>query len=265
MGVYALLYSGYIQVIANGAGRPLNRQIKRMKNLLLTSIFFTTILSCTNKTNSLNSSNQNVTKDSSITQTERDEIKINVTLPFGCAELTEFKYPKHWNGDLENYGQLKQPKGQEFDNIGQYFSAINKVETIKLKPKILEVNHIKIGKDFLNTVYYDTISQQRIESLKYRLPNIGNYQCYYFLEQSQKLYGNYGNLLLLDPKSKKGKTLNVYYEVGGDQHVNFRYFYLDGETIRIYEGSCYDDGCDLTERFSVNIKTDGQIIINELK
>lgn len=137
--------------------------------------------------------------------------------------------------------------------------------TSKLKPEILEFKHIKIGKDFLNTVYYDTITQHKIDSLKYRLPDIGDYQCYYFYEQSKKIFGQYGNLLLLDPKSKTGKTLNIYYEVGGDQHVSFRYFYLDKSTIKIYQGSCYDDGCGLTESFNVNIKSDGQITIEELK
>jgi len=239
--------------------------MKQMKNLVLIIIFITTIWSCSNKTDSSNSTNHYVTKDSLITLTETIEIKINTSLPFGCADLTKFKYPKHWDADLENYGQLQQPKGKEFGKIGQCFGKINKVESFKVKPEIRELKHIKIGRDFLETLYFDTISQQRIDSLKYRLPNVGNYQCYYFFEQSKNIFGDYGNLLLLDPKSRKGKTLNVYYEVGGDQHVNFRYFYFEGETIRIYQGSCYDDGCGLAESFTLSIKADGQIIINKLK
>jgi len=71
--------------------------------------------------------------------------------------------------------------------------------------------------------------------------------------------------LLLDPTRKRGKTLNIYYEVAGDQQVNFRYFLLEGETIKIYEGSCYDDGCSLSEKFTVYIKSNGNILISEKK
>lgn len=237
-----------------------------MKKNLLILICCSIIWSCSNRTvDTSNSIDTPATQNNLVAETYTSKIQINTSFPFGCADLTKYKYPMHWDGDLENYGQLKQPKGKEFENIGQCFRGINGIMTNKLKPEILELKHIKIGKDFLNTVYYDTITQHKIDSLKYRLPDIGNYQCYYFYEQSKKTFGQYGNLLLLDPKSKTGKTLNVYYEVGGDQHVNFRYFYIDKATIRIYEGSCYDDGCGLAESFKVNIKSDGQITINELK
>jgi len=237
-----------------------------MKKILIILICCLTIWSCSNRTaDNSNSADTSPTNDNLISQTDTSNIQININFPFGCADLTKYKYPKHWGGDIENYGQLEQSRGKEFENIGQCFGKLNGIMTNKVKPEILELKHIKIGKDFLNTVYYDTISQHKIDSLKYRLPDIGDYQCYYFYEQSKKIYGQYGNLLLLDPKSKAGKTLNIYYEVGGDQQVNFRYFYLDEGTIRIYEGSCYDDGCGLTESFNVKIKSDGQITIDELK
>ena len=237
-----------------------------MKKNLLILICCSIIWSCSNRTvDTSNSIDTPATQNNLVAETYTSKIQINTSFPFGCADLTKYKYPKHWDGDLENYGQLKQPKGKEFENIGKCFRGINGIMTNKSKPEILELKQIKIGKDFLNTVYYDTITQHKIDSLKYRLPDIGNYQCYYFYEQSKKTFGQYGNLLLLDPKSKTGKTLNIYYEVGGDQHVNFRYFYIDKATIRIYEGSCYDDGCGLTESFNINLKSDGQITIIELK
>ena len=237
-----------------------------MKKYVLILFCCSTIWSCSKrKVDTSNSLNTPETIDNLATQNDHGEIQINANYPFGCADLIKYKYPKHWDGDLENYGQLKQPKGLEFENIGQCFGEINRIVTNKLKPEILELKHLKIGQDFLNTVYYDTITQHKIDSLKYRLPDIGAYQCYYFYEQSKGIFGQYGNLLLLDPKTKTGRTLNIYYEVGGDQHVNFRYFFLNESTIRIYEGSCYDDGCSLTERFNVMIKSDGQITIDELK
>ncbi len=237
-----------------------------MKKRLLLFIFCSAILSCSNKAvDNSNATEKTIIKKSITAPTKTGEIQINMNFPFGCADLVKYKYPKHWEGDLKNYGHLKQPKGKEFEDLGQCFGSLNKVESQQKKPEIIKTHHIKIGENFQDTLYYDTIAQQKTENLKYRLPDIGKYQCYYFFEQSYSVYGYYGNLLLLDPKSKEGKTLNIYNEVSGDQHMSFRYFYLDGKTLRIYEGSYYDDGCGLTEKFNVNINTDGQITINELK
>jgi len=233
-----------------------------MKKLLIIFTFLSTISSCSNKAVDNSSSKDTpVTKDILTEPIGTSEIQINTSVPFGCSNLTT----KHWEADPKRYGRLKQPEEKEFEAIGECYASINKANTQQLKPEIIETKHIKIGVDFKNTVYFDTIAQQNIDSLKYRLPDIGNYQCYYFFEQSKNMYGDYGTLLLLDPKLKTGKTLNIYYEVGGDQHVNFRYFFIDSETIKIYEGSCYDDGCGLTENFTVNIKAEGKIIITELK
>ena len=233
-----------------------------MKKNLLILICCSTIWLCSNQTvGTSNSIDSPSTKDNLVTQTDTNKIQINTNFPFGCSSLTT----KHWEADPKRYGRLKQPEEKEFEDIGKCYVSINTAATLQSKPEIIETKHLKIGVDFKNTIYYDTISQQNIDSLNYRLPDIGVYQCYYFFEQSKNMFGDYGTLLLLDPKLKTGKTLNIYYEVGGDQHVNFRYFFIDGETIKIYEGSCYDDGCSLAEKFTVNIKADGQVSINELK
>lgn len=237
---------------------------KTMKKLLL-FFFLIVLLCCNKKTVPSNLSIPNGTEDSNSEETAKRVIKINAGFPFGCPDLAIYSYPKHWKEDPENYGRLKLPEGQEFDTIGVCFKDLNKVENIAIGPEILGVDHLLMGKDFLNTVYFDRVAQKAIDSLKYRLPDIGNYQCYYYFEKSKLKYGEYGNLLLLDPKTKRGKTLNVYYEIGGDQHVDFRYFYLNAGVLRIYEGSCYDDGCGLRESFTVEIKAEGQINIKELK
>ena len=91
------------------------------------------------------------------------------------------------------------------------------------------------------------------------MPNIGIYECYYSYER-------YGNLLLLDPKTKNGKLLNIYADdIGGDSHTILRYFFIDKNVINIYEGSCYDDGCNLDEKFKIIINQDGEININQMQ
>lgn len=236
-----------------------------MKNILLLFIFSAIIGACSNQTtNDPDSTVSSSSKDSLTSRNKKDSIQINTNLPFGCSELIKHKYPKKWKADLSNYGQLLQPEGKEFENIGQCFEKINGIISTSDRPEILKVEPLKISKN-LSNVNFDSVLQGDIDSLKYRLPNIGKYQCYYFYAQSQKNFGLYGNLVLLNPESREAKLLNVYYQVGGEQHVSFRYFYMEGREVRIYQGSCYDDGCDLSESFIVKIKLDGQIMIEELK
>lgn len=235
--------------------------MKQILTLLIASI---TILSCSNKSDTSSELTENDSNNSLTADTVFQKIKINTTLPFGCPKLLSNKYPKHWDADAENYGRLAQPQGKEFEGISACFEKLNKVDDCNFKPEILNYNHLKIGADNTNTIYFDTILQQNINALKYRLPNIGNYACFYYYEESQNDKGNYGNLLLVDAETLTGTTVNIYYTVSGDQYVKFRYFYVEGHTIKIYEGACYDNGCDLAEAFIINITTDGQIVINEL-
>lgn len=229
-----------------------------MKKLLLLLICGLAICSCSNPTaDNSNSIDTTSTKDNLISQTDTPKIQINSSFPFGCADLTKYKYPKQWEGDLENYGQLKQPKGKEFDDIGQCFAAINLVKTIKSQ-KLQSLEVLKIGDNYKGAYNIDTLLQKSIDSCKYRLPNIGIYECYYSYER-------YGNLLLLDPKTKKGKLLNIYADdIGGDSHTILRYFYIDKNLITIYEGSCYDDGCSLDEKFKITISHNGELKIESV-
>jgi hypothetical protein len=229
-----------------------------MKNLLLILISCSTIWSCSNQTtdNSI-SADTSTTKDNLIELTDTAKIQINVNFPFGCADLTKFKYPKHWEGDLENYGHLKKPNGQEFDNIGQCFDGINLAKTIKSpRPQSLEL--LQIGDNFKHAYNLDTLMQRSIDSCRYRLPNIGIYECYYS-------YAHYGNLMLLDPKTNNGKLLNIYaYDLGGDSHTILRFFFIDKNAINIYEAYYYDDGCSLDETFKIVVNSDGEIKINQI-
>lgn len=230
-----------------------------MKNLLLIIIFCSTIWSCSNQTPDNSISIDTLEKnDILILQTDTAKIQINANFPFGCADLIKFKYPKRWEGDLENYGHLKKPKGQEFEDIGQFFNTINSAKTIK-SPRLRKLELLEIGDIFKNTNNLDTVMQISIDNCRYRLPNIGIYECYYS-------YQRYGNLILLDPKTNEGKLLNIYAnDLGGDSHTTLRYFYIDKNEIHIFEGICYDDGCSLDEKIKIIINQDGEININQMR
>lgn len=229
-----------------------------MKYLDLSIFFCLTVLSCSFHT----SGNSNLVelsnpKDELISQIDSNKIEINANFPFGCVELIKFKYPKHWEGDLENYGHHKKNKLHEFENIEQCFKAINLAKTIQ-SPKPQNIELIDIGHNFKNAFNLDTILQRSIDSCKYRLPNIGIYECYYS-------YAHYGNLLLLDPKTNIGKLLNIYAnDLGGETLTVMRYFYLDKNEIRIYEANYYDDGCTLNEIFKIIVNSTGEIKINQI-
>ena len=118
---------------------------------------------------------------------------------------------------------------------------------------------MEIGDIFKKANNVDTVMQISIDNCRYRLPNIGIYECYYSFQR-------YGNLILLDPKTKEGKLLNIYADdLGGDSHTKLRSFYIDKNEIRIFEGTCYDDGCNLDEKFKIIINSDGRININSFK
>jgi hypothetical protein len=244
-----------------------DKKKKHMKRWvwMVFSLSWISVVSCSNETGGGRLSDQTNAKDSVEISQERSGIEINRTLPFGCSALLSWKYPRFWAGDMEEYGQLKQPNGQEFENLHKCFADLNNNKTIAMDLDMVQVQHVKIGQDYKNTFYYDTIAQRCIDSLKWRLSDIGPYQCYYFFGQSQNGFGDYGTLLLLDPSLKSGKTMNIYYEVGAEQCVDYRYFVVEDRNVRIFEGSCYDDGCRLTERFIVEIQSGGQIVVNELE
>ncbi len=124
----------------------MNRSMS-LKNQMLLFIILITVFSCSNRSDQSGLTVQTDTNGRLNKQIDTNEIKINTRFPFGCADLSKYKYPVNWPGDLENYGQLKQPKGQEFEKIGSCFSDIHKRETMSKKPEIFQVEHISIGED----------------------------------------------------------------------------------------------------------------------
>lgn len=238
------------------------RSFKHMKNILLLLIYCSFNWYCSDKAaEDSDLIDRPATKDYAIVLPDTNEIKINADFPFGFADLPKYKYPQHWEGDMINYGQLKKPEGKEFEDCGLYFNKINSAKTIKA-PKLGEIEPLNIADKNLSNFYFDSLASVSTDICKYRLHNMGPYECYYYVENSKTYsYGVYGNLLLVEPETRNGKVLNLYFGIGGDQHVGHRYFFIDQDSINLYEGSCFDDGCDLIETYTVSIHRDGKITI----
>jgi hypothetical protein len=187
-----------------------------------------------------------------------DTIAVNAGFPFGPELLTKLKYPSTYEGDLENYGQLKGDNMQELDSLLPQLNAIN-ISQVIASPKVDRIEWIPVGFIMENCYTLDTLRQRSADSCRYRLPNVEGYECYYSFtrDYTNKGFGSYGNLLLLDPETKAGKLLNIYFEGANEGENSSRYFYMEGNTIRLFESFCADDGIFIDERFHINITKNG--------
>jgi hypothetical protein len=204
-----------------------------------------------------------INKDTSI---ERSKVQIDSNFPFGCIELSNFKYPKKWTSTGGDGSEFSDKDEKELKYLSDCFHNINHGNSM-LTPKVEHLEILKIGTNYKNAShYFDTLAIKSIENCKFRLPRIGIYHCYYFFQESKThSYGDYGNLLLLDTLNRKGKLLNIYYDYGGDQSVSSRYFLIDKNVINLYGGSCYDDGCGLSETFRIKISQEGKVEIARIQ
>lgn len=236
-----------------------------IKNILPLLIACLIITACSNNTsdNSTFSDTTSLTKNT-IIQNDTDKIKVNTKFPFGCAKLAMYTYPYYWEEDHEQYGKLKSPKGKEFAENSTLLSTIHNARTIS-SPSIKSVEFLDLNKKYKKDSYYfDTIAVKQLDSCVYRLPDIRKYRCYYYRQHTSKQsYGTYGSLLLIDPATQIGKLITLYFEYGGDQNVTLRYYFIDKDTIHIYDGACYDDGTTLTEAFKIIVTEKNEIVLND--
>lgn len=201
-----------------------------------------------------------------VAQTDMEKVSINTSFPFGSAELRKYKYPHYWEENHDRYGPAKSPESKKLADISTLLSSINHAKTIP-PPEIKNIAYIDLNKKYKNDLYYfDTLAIMYLDSCVYRLPNFKNYQCYYYRQQTKRSnYGDYGSLLLLDPAIGIGKLLTLYFEYGGDQSVGLRYYFIDKDTIHLYDGYCYDDGTTLSESFKIFINSEGKIETKEIE
>ncbi len=198
------------------------------------------------------------------TSADTAQMILDADFPFGCADLTKFTYPKRWEADAKQYGQLQQPQAKEWDALVECFKAIHESTSTAETPALLHTEYVTVGTMDVSALRYDTAAAQRTRHLKYRLPDAGMYACYYFFEHADTMEGDYGNLLLYDQRSKTGKVLNIYHVLYGEQHVQYRYFTMDANVITLYTGYYYDDGCLLNRSHIISILPNGELQIDQL-
>lgn len=224
------------------------------------------MLSCKEKNEQISISKDNLNEQlSTLVKMNTKGIPINANLPLGYTRLSKLKCPVLWKADPENYGHLKSPGNKEFENLSAYYSILISSKTIG-SPHVSTLSYLDINDHQRTDNYFDTVAAKQIDSCIYRLPNMKDFECYYFRNYSNKNSGGqYGNLLLLNNKTKAGKTITIYFEYGGEQNIAMRYFLIDKEKINIYEGSYYDDGCRLVATHKIEVDAAGELLVSKMK
>ena len=194
-------------------------------------------------------------------------IPINADLPFGPSLLETYKFPTEWSRlESDPKGQINNKKLSE---IQELFNGINLAKSIN-SPKIKELEFINLS-DFKDSLLFS------IDSIKYRLPNLGPYECFYsfmdvsrpheedkdYEERSDQLIET-GNLILYDPKTQKAKVINIYNSIAGIFWGSGRYFYLGkNEEIKLFYHKSDEDVSKLLQRFTIKVQNNGKIKIKK--
>lgn len=170
------------------------------------------------------------------------------SLPFGWKELPRLKYPYR-----QSEGNSKKATDHSFSEMSSYYYTLNNQYHQGL-PSFDSLVFLDINYRQKKDIYFDSVCIQSVDTCTLRLPIWQGYSCYYIKHRtSRSTYGEYGSFLLIEPKKNIGFVINVYFEYGGDQNVAFRYFHVDKNSIRLYEGYCYDDGCILAPTHVITV------------
>ena len=110
---------------------------------------------------------------------------------------------------------------------------------------------------------------------KIRLPNIGEMELYFqcgeiplILPRAENYNfqhdcKEYGNLVLINIKSRKTKILNVYGRFNSEEDSHSRYFYIERNTINVYQEDNYESDISFEKIYSIQIKDFEHIIVTK--
>jgi len=164
------------------------------------------------------------------------------------------------------------------DKVGDFYRKLANARAFK-SPDINAVEYVHKGDDSLLFKYY----HRPKADFKYRLPDFGIYRAYYQCFEipmpevyklqddptsPDKLYYDYGNLVLYEPKTKKAKILNIYNTFSDKEPTArfSRYFYIDkNKVIQIYEAGEGEEQSFMKKTQEITILGNGSISIKNLR
>jgi hypothetical protein len=183
-------------------------------------------------------------------------------LPFGCALLIEHEFPGAWASSIDD---VILPHEKELLEIGQCTNKINS-RLSSLAPMVGEMEYIRVGE--YDSLFIDQTLLLLIDSCKYRLPDFGMYECYYFYSDNRNPWIDspyrldVGNLVLIHKPTRKSKVINVYTSLVYQHSALGRHFYISKESeISVFEYYVDDQIQKFTSVTKILISESGECIV----
>lgn len=201
-------------------------------------------------------------------KTQREN-SAHIAFPFGSPILSTYKFPTDFH-DLNN---LEKEAYQKYIKASQFYYVLNKKPSL-LSLEVKEVAHIRVNFPY---EFEDNVTHL-IDSIRYKLPNIGPYECYYSFQQSPQQMGtemipleeeqlvcnSAGNLILYDRKQNKAKVITIYFNVSGGWSEIERLFYINTKKeIQVFKAVGDEGAITFHKEFTAFIKQDGEVVIQK--
>lgn len=205
-----------------------------------------------------------------------------VILPFGSGLLENIKLPSDWD-ETDSTGLLTA-EGKTFNKISQYYIDVNGNSTGVFK-NTLEIKSFSVL-NLSSMADFNASLLQSVSNIKYQLPDMGPYQCFYAYnvakevphvyvdssgkkkeydyENTPEYYDSTGNLILYNKISKTAKVINIYSQVLIPFQVDIRLFYINSKNqIMLFRYLGEEIYGSLSEEYRISVKENGEVeIIN---
>jgi len=207
------------------------------------------------------------------------------TLPFGCPSLITHKFPKQWDVPTIDGYTPKKPISRhqkELEKVRNFYDRLNAIKPISA-PQIKHTKYLNADHD--DSLFIKDIQKFKIRSVfKYRLPDIGDFQCYYQTFDIPGVYSSafstdsvrylatefldYGNLVLYNPKTKQANVLNIYYSSTNQERfgTDYKFFFINTKkTVQIFTAEGNEESSGLEKHQEITILSNGGILIKTFK
>lgn len=193
----------------------------------------------------------------------------NVSLPFGCNDLMPFTlsdYVTVYN--QYNEDPIRDSIYRRFARLHDCYWEINRAATIS-HPLFSNVKHLKLEVPY----QFKDLATFLIDSVRYRLPNIGPYQCYYSyqvaaqpdtaevsMEEEELTSRSAGNLIFYNPADKSTTAITIYLEIEAFERGISRFFFIgDDKEIIVYDFKGDEVDVDIIKRHVIKVDEQGRI------
>jgi hypothetical protein len=235
------------------------------------------LFSCNNNKIKEDNRNQNEREKVQPTDSLHSDSKTNLNsypldgkFPFGYVYLENIDTSLDWDSlKLES----------NFDKIYNYYKSLNRLKTIS-KVDISDTTYINLqyGQPFNRNSFIDSITIS-LDSIRYKLENIGPYECYYTqlnddsvryppnFYDDERLCRSSGNLIFYDPLSRLAKVITIYNIITQPYETEYRFFFINkNKEIKIFTAQSNEGELSIFyQSYSIKVLDNGEIKIKELK